>query len=269
MRTAPLPRATVVALLAASLGAWPLAQSPTYDLILSNGRVVDGTGSPWFRADVAVSAGTIAAIAPAIDAPARRVIDVAGQVIAPGFVDIHTHARRGIEQNPTAPNYVRQGVTTVMEGPDGSSPVPLGPFLARLDALPKSVNIGAFIGQGSIRSEVIGSADRAATDDELRRMDALVEQGMRDGAFGLSTGLFYVPGTFTPTSEVVRLARVAGRFGGIHKSHQRDDAARLLESIRETIQIGEEGNLPTQITHHKVIGRPNWGRSGDALTHRG
>jgi dihydroorotase/N-acyl-D-amino-acid deacylase len=111
----------------------------------------------------------------------------------------------------------------------------------------------------------VGTGNRAATADELRRMEALVEQGMRDGAFGLSTGLFYVPGTFTPTAEVVALARVAGRFGGIHVSHQRDDAARLLESVRETIQIGEDGGLPTQVTHHKVIGRPNWGRSADAL----
>jgi dihydroorotase/N-acyl-D-amino-acid deacylase len=266
MRAVPhLPVVAVtVGLAIAALVRVP-AQAPTYDLVLRNGRVVDGTGNPWFRADVAVSDGRIAAVAPAIRAPAGRVIDVGGEVVAPGFIDIHTHARRGIEQNPTAPNYVRQGVTTVIEGPDGSSPVPLGPFLARLEALPKSVNTGTFLGQGSVRSAVIGAADRAATEDELRKMDALVEQGMRDGAFGLSTGLFYVPGTFTPTSEVVRLARVAGRHGGIHTSHQRDDASRLLESVRETIQIGEEGGLPTQITHHKVIGRPNWGRSVDAL----
>ena len=144
--------------LAAALTATTLArtQSQPYDLLLRNGRIVDGTGSPWFRGDVAIRGDTIAAIAARIDAPAARVIDVGGNVIAPGFIDIHTHARRGIFDVPTAANYARQGVTTVMEGPDGSSPVPLAPFLAKLDALQKSINIGSFIGQGSIRSAVVG-----------------------------------------------------------------------------------------------------------------
>ena len=158
-----------------------------------------------------------------------------------------------------------KGVTTLIEGPDGSSPVPLGPFLAKLEALQKSVNVGAFIGQGSIRSRVIGELDRQATADELQQMRALVEQGMKDGAFGLSTGLFYVPGTFTPTDEVVELAKVAGRFGGIHISHMRDETAKVLDSVNETIAIGERGGLPTQVTHHKIIGRPNWGKSVETL----
>ncbi|PYR57196.1 MAG: N-acyl-D-amino-acid deacylase, partial [Acidobacteria bacterium] len=156
-------------------------------------------------------------------------------------------------------------MTTVMEGPDGSSPVPLAPFLEKLNGLPTSLNIGSFIGQGSIRTEVIGEADRKATPDEIQRMVRLAEQGMRDGAFGLSTGLFYVPGTFTPTSEVIELARAVARFGGMHESHQRDDAARVLDSVDETIEIGEKGGLPTQISHHKVIGRANWGRSVETL----
>ncbi len=240
-------------------------QQPPFDLLLRNGRIVDGTGTPWFRGDVAVRGDAIVQIAPAIAAPATRVIDVSGDAIAPGFIDIHTHARRGIFEVPTAPNYVRQGVTTIFEGPDGSSPLPLGEFLQKLDALQKSVNIGSFVGQGSIRTAVIGNVDRAATAEEIRRMEALVEQGMRDGAFGLSTGLFYVPGTFTPTDEVVALARVAARFGGIHKSHQRDDAAKVLDSVRETIAIGEKGGLPTQVTHHKIIGKANWGRAADTL----
>jgi dihydroorotase/N-acyl-D-amino-acid deacylase len=240
-------------------------QQPAYDLVIRNGRVLDGTGAPWMRADVGIRGDTIARIARTIDEPATRVIDAAGAIVAPGFIDTHTHARRGLNQTPTAANYVRQGVTTVIEGPDGSSPVPLAPFLAEMDALPKSVNIGAFIGQGSIRSQVVGSTNRTATPDEIVRMQGMVEQGMRDGALGLSTGLFYVPGTFTPTSEVVALATVAGRLGGIHTSHQRDDAAKVLDSVRETIAIGEEGGLPTQVTHHKVIGTANWGKSVDTL----
>src|SRR5947208_6116433 len=255
----------VATLLILALAALPTAQTQPYDLLLRNGLIVDGSGSPWYRGDIAIRGDTIVRIAPSITEPAARVIDLGGQVLAPGFIDIHTHARRGIFDVPTADNYVRQGVTTVMEGPDGSSPVPLAPFLEKLNGLPTSLNIGSFIGQGSIRAEVIGEADRKATPDEIQRMVRLAEQGMRDGAFGLSTGLFYVPGTFTPTSEVIELARAVARFGGMHESHQRDDAARVLDSVDETIEIGEKGGLPTQISHHKVIGRANWGRSVETL----
>jgi len=255
---------TVVILLFA-FGQNPAAQTPTYDLILRNGRVVDGSGSPWYRADVAIRGDTIVRIAPSITEPAARVIDAGGQVMAPGFIDIHTHARRGIFQVPTADNYVRQGVTTLIEGPDGGSPVPLAPFLARVEALPKSVNFGSFIGQGSIRSAVIGDVNRKPTAEELDKMRGLVEQGMKDGALGLSSGLFYVPGSFTATDEVVELARVAGRFGGIYISHMRDEASGVVDSVKETIAIGERGGLPTQVTHHKVIGPGNWGKSVETL----
>src|SRR5688572_17198920 len=189
------------------LAAASRTQQSSFDLLIRNGRIVDGTGNTWYRGDVAVRGDAIAQIAPRIDGEAARVIDAAGHVVAPGFIDVHTHARRGIFEVPTAPNYVRQGVTTVIEGPDGSSPLPLAAFLQKLDALQKSVNIGSFVGQGSIRAAVVGDANRKATAEEIQKMQALVEQGMRDGAFGLSTGLFYVPGTFTPTEEVVALAR--------------------------------------------------------------
>jgi dihydroorotase/N-acyl-D-amino-acid deacylase len=257
MRHALIAATAVIALAA--------RQPAPYDLLIKNGRIVDGTGTPWFLGDVAIRGDAIAKIAPAIDEPAARVIDVHGHVIAPGFIDIHTHARRGITQAPTAPNYARQGVTTVMEGPDGSSPLPLAPFLAQMEALKTSINIGSFVGQGSVRSAVVGDVDRAATPEEIQKMVALVEQGMKDGAFGMSTGLFYVPGTFTPTAEVIELAKAAGRFGGMHESHQRDDAAKLLDSVNETIAIGEKGHLPTQISHAKVVGVANWGRSADLL----
>jgi dihydroorotase/N-acyl-D-amino-acid deacylase len=241
------------------------AQQQVFDLILRNGRIVDGSGSPWYRGDIAIRGDVIVHIAASITQPAARMIDVRGQVVAPGFIDIHSHARRGIFDVPTADNYIRQGVTTVIEGPDGSSPVPIAPFLAQLDSLRKSINIGTFIGQGSIRSEVVGSADRRATPAELVRMQALVEQGMRDGAFGLSTGLFYVPGTFTPTEEVIELAKIAARFGGIHISHMRNEASGVVQSVLETIRIGEEGALPTQVTHHKVVGPGYWGQSVQTL----
>ncbi len=253
----------LIALLAGAQRA--RAQTPTYDLVLRNGRIVDGTGSPWYHGDVAIKGDAIVRIAHSITEPARRIIDVQGQVIAPGFIDIHSHARRGIFEVPTADNYVRQGVTTVIEGPDGGSAVPLAPFLARLDSLKKSINIGSFIGQGSIREQVIGSVNRRASPDEITRMRTLVEKGMKDGAFGLSSGLFYVPGTFTPTEEVIELAKVAGRMGGIYISHMREEASGVVASMQETIRIGEEGGLPTQVTHHKVVGPGNWGKSVETL----
>jgi dihydroorotase/N-acyl-D-amino-acid deacylase len=256
---------SITALTLAAFAAVIAAQSTTHDIVITNARIVDGTGASWYRGEIAIKGDTIVDIAARVAGAAARTIDAGGQVVSPGFIDTHTHARRGIFEVPTADNYVRQGVTTLIEGPDGSSPVPLAPFLDKLAALQKSVNIGSFIGQGSIRSAVIGDADRTATPEEIRKMQVLVEQGMKDGAFGMSTGLFYVPGTFTPTSEVIELAKVAARYGGIHTSHQRDDASKVTDSVRETIAIGEGGGLPTQVTHHKVVGKGNWGRSTETL----
>ena len=237
-----------------------------YDLLLRNARIVDGTGAPWYRGDIAVKGDSIARIGTPINEPAARMIDVKGAVVAPGFVDIHTHAIRGIFQVPTADNYIRQGVTTILEGPDGGSPVPLKPFLDKLDATPKSINIGTFLGQGSVRQRVLGLANREATADELEKMRALVRQGMLDGAFGLSTGLFYVPGRFTLLAEVAELQKVvAASGGGVHTSHMRDEARGVADSVRETIAIGEQGGVPTHVSHHKMIGQANWGRSTETL----
>ncbi len=242
-----------------------LAQPPDYDVLITGGKVVDGTGGPWFYADVGIREANIIAIGRLQGKTARQTIDARGRVVAPGFIDIHTHARRGIFTDPTAQNYIRQGVTTLMEGNDGSSPIPLGPFLEKLHAAPIAVNFGSFAGQGSIRQNVMGLVNRPATTEEVAKMRALVEEAMRDGAFGLSTGLFYVPGNYAATSEVVQLAEVAGRLGGMHISHMRDEAAHVEESVRETIRIGEEAHLPTQITHHKIIGRANWGKSQETI----
>ena len=265
MRAAWIAVTAAIVLVGLGLIATPRAQAPSYDLVIRNGRIVDGTGSPWYRGDVAVRGDTIVRIAPRIDTPAAQTIDAAGKVVAPGFIDLHTHARRGIVQVPTAENYVRQGVTTIMEGPDGSSPLPIKPFLDQVAALKVSPNVGLFVGQGTIRDQVIGPLNRKATEAEIEAMRGLVKQGMEDGAFGLSSGLFYVPGAFTPTAEVIELAKVAGRMGGIYISHMRDEASAVLDSVRETIEIGEMGGLPTQVTHHKIIGKSNWGKSVDTL----
>jgi len=248
--------------LAASLSG---QETGPYDLILRNGRIVDGTGSPWFRGDVAIRDGVIAAVGRAVDGSALREIDVSGQVISPGFVDVHSHGDRLILEVPTAENYVREGVTTIVTGPDGSSVVPLGPWLDSVSAAPTTINVASMVGQGSIRAEVVGMEDRPATAEEMDRMRALAGQAMYDGAVGLSTGLFYTPGAFSPTEEVIELAKVVGRLGGIHQSHMRDEASRIVESVLETIRIGEEGGLPTQITHHKVVGAGYWGASRETL----
>jgi N-acyl-D-amino-acid deacylase len=241
------------------------AQERAYDIVISGARVVDGSGVPWFYSDIGVRGDTIAAIGSLGNAGARVRIDARGKVVAPGFIDIHSHGRRGIAQVPTAENYLREGVTTIVEGPDGSSPLPIKDFLDGIRKIPISINFATMVGQGSIRQQVMGSVNRAATAEELARMKEIAAQGMRDGAFGLSTGLFYVPGNFTPTGEVIELAKVVGAMGGIHISHMREEATHLLDSVRETIRIGEEGGLPTQITHHKAIGQASWGKSVESL----
>ena len=241
------------------------AQANRFDILITGAKIVNGSGSPWFYGAVGIRGDTIAAVGLIPQADAGIRIDARGMVVAPGFIDIHSHGRHGINAVPTAENYLREGVTTFLEGQDGSSAVPLGPFLNGIRKTPIAVNFATCVGQGSIRSEVIGLANRKATPEEIEKMKALAEQAMREGAFCLSTGLFYVPGNFTPTEEVIDLAKVVGRMGGFHISHMRDEAAHVIDSVKETIRIGEEGGLPTQITHHKIIGQPNWGQSVETL----
>ena len=250
-------RAALLFLLAAPL----FAQPNHFDTLITNAKIVDGSGGPWYYGDIGIRGDTIAAIGYIPGATAATTIDAHGLIVAPGFIDIHSHGRRGIAAVPTAENYLREGVTSIIEGPDGSSPLPISRFLGDTAKVPISINFGTCVGQGSIRSEVMGLVNRKATPEEIEKMKVIAAQAMRDGAFGLSTGLFYVPGNFTPTEEVIEIAKVVGRMGGFHVSHMRDEAAGVLDSVRETIRIGEEGHLPTQITHHKIIGQSNWGQS--------
>ena len=252
----------VLTLLSLQIG---IAQPVRYDYVLQNTLIVDGSGSAWFKGDVAIRGDTIAAIGLLPAYTAGVTMNAGGHTVAPGFVDTHSHSRQAIFAVPSAENLIRQGVTTLFEGPDGSSPIPLQPFLAKLRATQIGINFGSMAGHGSIRSAVMGTANRLASAEELGRMRELMAQAMRDGAFGLSTGLFYVPGNYASTEEVIEIARVAGQMGGIHTSHMRDEAAAIMASVAETIRIGEEGKLPTQLTHHKIIGGPNWGRSIDTL----
>jgi N-acyl-D-amino-acid deacylase len=245
-------------------------QIPAFDILVREGRVIDGSGNPWFVADVAIKGDTIVAVAPRLEPGAARVIDARGLVVAPGFIDVHSHSEaredgQDIIGNPAAENNVRQGVTTIFASPDGGGSVEVGAYLAKVAAARPAINVGTFIGHGSVRGLVIDQANRPATPEELQRMRDVVRKGMQEGAFGLSTGLFYVPGNYAPLDEVIELARVAGEFGGIHQSHMRDETSRVLDSVGETIAIGERGGLPTQVTHHKIIGKSNWGRSVETL----
>src|ERR1700719_112949 len=240
-------------------------QIQPFDILIQHAHIVDGSGNPWYQGDIGIRGDTVAAIGHLENLPSKMTIDAHGLTVAPGFIDIHTHARRGIFLDPAAQNYIRQGVTTLIEGNDGSSPLPLAPFFEKLSAIHMAVNFGTFVGQGSIRQAVLGLENRNATPEEIAKMKDLTRQAMQDGAFGLSTGLFYVPGNFTPTGEVIQLAKVVAGFGGMYISHMRDEAAGVVDSVRETIRIGEEGGLPTQVTHHKIIGAANWGKSVDTL----
>ena len=239
--------------------------SRAFDVLITGARVIDGTGSAWFYGDIGIRGDAIAAVGHLPGATAPVKIDAKGLVVAPGFIDIHSHGDRGLLRVPTAENYLREGVTTIISGPDGSSALPLAPFLDRIAKTPVTINYATFVGQGTIRQQVLGLANRNATPDEIEKMKQLTAQAMRDGAFGMSTGLYYVPGNFTPVEEIIELAKVVGSMGGMHISHMREEAGHSFDSVRETIRIGEEGGLPTQVTHHKIIGLANWGKSKETL----
>ena len=249
--------------------ATPAAAQPAADcelgVVLEGGDVYDGRGSEPVATDVGILDDRVAALGDLSGCTAARRLDVTGLAVVPGFIDIHSHGTRGVFRYPLAENLIRQGVTSVIGGPDGSSPYPIGDYLARLDELSPAVNFGLMVGYGTVRREVMGNADRAPTAAELAAMKAMVGRAMSEGAFGLSSGLKYVPGVYAETEEVVELARIAGSSDGIYISHMREEGVQLLDAVRETIRVGEEGGLPTQITHHKVLGAPMWGRSTDSL----
>lgn len=235
-----------------------------YDLILRGGRVIDGTGNPARFADVAIENGRIAAIG-RLATNAAEVIDVSGLIVAPGFIDVHTHAENILEL-PSARNFVRMGVTTLVLGNCGSGPVNVGEFFDRVAATNVAVNVATLVGHGAVRSQVMGgSFMRPPTDTELERMKGLVATAMDDGALGMSTGLIYLPGTFTKTDELIALARVVSERGGIYASHLRNEGDRIIESLDELFTIAREAGLPGHISHLKLGGRNNWGRTDAVL----
>ena len=248
-----------------ALGTSHAYSQNSYDIIISNGRVIDGSGNPWYEADVAINGERIVRIGDLSSDTGSQVIDANGLIVAPGFIDPHTHALRGILDVPNAESALLQGVTTLTEGNDGTSPFPVDEHYQTILDKQISPNWGIFVGHGTIRSQVIGAEDRDPTSVELEQMKDMVQQAMQHGALGLSTGLFYVPGSFASTEEVIELSKVAAKHGGIYISHMREEAAQLIDSVNETIRIGEESGIPVQMTHHKVIGVENWGSSVESL----
>jgi N-acyl-D-amino-acid deacylase len=261
---------TVVISLLVACAPKPAEESMSFDIVLRGGTVYSGSDEPPTVTDVGILGNRIAATGDLSAATANLDLDVAGLAVVPGFIDIHSHAVRdnheeGIFRWPDAENLIRQGVTTVIGGPDGSSLLPISDTLIALEDNPASVNYGTFVGHGSIRGLIIGEDDRPPSDKELDSMREEVRTAMQQGAYGLSSGLIYLPGRFATTEEVIELAKVAAEYDGIYISHMRQEGLDLLKSVAETIRIGEEGGLPTQLTHHKVVGATMWGKSVDTL----
>ena len=252
----------VVAATALMLAPW--SQPARYDLVIAGGQMIDGSGSPARRADVAITQGRIAAIGRIPPRDAREVIDAAGLIVAPGFIDVHTHAD-DLAQQPLAENFARMGVTTVIAGNCGSSALDIGDALSEITRAAPSINFATLIGHNTVRSAVMASANRLPTIPELARMRSLVWRAMADGAVGFSTGLQYVPGTYSEAPEVIDLARVAGNAGGVYATHMRNEGTALEGALEESIRVGMTTGARVQISHLKVDSPSRWGASEKAL----
>ena|ERR1043166_4858740 len=235
-----------------------------FDLVLRNGRVIDGTGNPARFADVAVKGGRIVFVGRVSGIGASEV-DARGLIIAPGFIDVHTHAE-DIEDLPRGENFVRMGVTTLVLGNCGGSVTNVGNFFRRIESLKVSPNIATLIGHGTVRGRAMGGDfDRPPTIEELASMKEMVEQGMKDGAVGLSTGLIYLPGTFAKTEEIVELAKVTAKYDGIYASHMRSESEGIFDALNELFRVSREAGLRAHVSHIKLSGKSNWGQTDKVI----
>jgi dihydroorotase/N-acyl-D-amino-acid deacylase len=243
------------------------------DLKITNGRILDGTGAPWFRGDVGVRGDTIVAIGDLRDTPAKSTIDAANRMVSPGFIDLLGWSQTAALSDPQLEAKVRQGVTTEVAG-EGDSPGPqrpdkatknapwitLGDYLDQLDRQGAAINFAMLLGASNPRSIVIGDVNRAPTADEMREMERIVDQAMHEGAIGIGSSLIYVPAMYSTTEELINMSRVAAKYGGVYFSHIRDEGDRIDSALDEAFRIGREANIPVNIWHLKIGGRPNWGR---------
>jgi dihydroorotase/N-acyl-D-amino-acid deacylase len=272
------------------LGDRYLAGEPQYDFLIINGHILDGSGSPWFEGSVAVKDGKIAAVGRLPNAAAGRVIDARGLTVAPGFIDLLTPSDYTLLVDGKAESKIRQGVTSeiLVGGPESAGPIlgpavpefdkelaryglrrdwtTLGEFFARVQRQGTSVNIASYVGSGQVRMDVIGNVDRPATALEMEKMKELVEQAMHEGAIGLGSGLIYPPNSFATTDELIELAKVAARYGGIYTSEIRGEEEQWKRAVDEAIEIGEKARLPVHLLHFKMNGQANWGKVAQLIS---
>ncbi len=264
-------RALTIGLLMASCATAP--KSTMLDLKITNGRIIDGTGAPWYRGDIGVRGNTIVAIGNLAGDAAATTIDAHDHIISPGFIDLLGQSQSAVFEDPHLEAKVRQGVTTEVTG-EGFSPGPekpstepgtrtwltLGAYLDAIDRQGSAINFALLVGASNPREIVIGDVNRAPTANEMREMEAIVDQAMREGAIGISTSLIYLPAMYSTTDEIINLARVAARYGGMYFTHMRDEGDKIDMGLDEAFRIGREANIPINIWHLKVGGRANWGR---------
>lgn len=295
----PMKRIAVIAALVCASVACQQPASPAspaspaeqvFDVLITNGRIVDGTGAPWFRGDVGIIGDRIAAVGALAGRKARSTLDASSLVVAPGFIDMLGQSEFNVLVDPRAASKITQGVTTEITG-EGSSIAPLndalvrsaqaqfdqfkialdfrtlGEYFARLEKNRPAINLGTFVGAGGVRAYVMGSAQKTATPQDLDAMRKLVEQAMQQGALGVSTSLQYVPGRFASTDEIVELAKVAKQYGGIYISHQRSESGQIMQSLDEVFSVAERADIPAEVWHLKTAYKANWGRMPEVLQH--
>jgi N-acyl-D-amino-acid deacylase len=263
MRRAAIPVSFVMACLVSLAGQGHSAGT----LLIRNGHVVDGTGGPSRQVDVRVSGDAIVEIAPQLTAePGEQVLDAAGRAVAPGFVDVHSHADGGLVEHPEATSQIQQGITTALVGQDGGGDLPVSDFLERMERARPAINIATSVGHGTVRGLVLGADfKRAATEGEIAVMRALVDRAMKDGAVGLSSGLEYDPGFYAEPAELVALAAAIGPYGGLYSSHVRDEENEVIAAWREAINVGRRAGVAVEISHMKVASKAVWGKAREAL----
>jgi N-acyl-D-amino-acid deacylase len=286
-----LHRAVLRLILLASsctLLAQTVAPTPGFDLVITNGHIIDGTGSPWYSGDVGIRDGRIAAIGNLAAAPRKRTIDAAGKVVAPGFIDLLGQSEMTILVDPRLPSKIYQGITTEITG-EGDSIAPLTDaliqsgrsgydhykitpdwrtfrqYFARLEKQGMGINLASYVGATTVRTIVLGEENKQPTAEQLEQMKALVRDAMKDGAVGVSTALEYAPAPYAKTEELIALATEAGKFGGIYSTHMRNESDSVLDSIDEALRIGREARVPVEIWHIKVAGKNNWGRMPEVV----
>ena len=266
----------------------PSLRAQAFDLVITNGHIIDGTGSPWYSGDIGIRAGKISTIGNLAEAPRGRTIDAQGKVVAPGFIDMLGQSELTILVDPRLPSKIYQGITTEVTG-EGTSAAPLndaiigwdkasyehyqinpewrtfGQYFARLEKQGIGINLASYVGATQVRRMVLGDADKQPTPGELEAMKELVRQAMRDGAMGVSTSLEYPPAPYAKTEELIALAKEASRFGGVYATHMRNESDQVLAAIDEALRIGREGQIPVEIWHIKVAGKKNYGRMAEVV----